>query len=145
MASTHEDYDIDPAKECSKRCRKAYPTTSSEPWVSTEGGVMWQFTVTDYFEQLHSNGHYYASNRKGRLMTQPAGTPVYQDSVDGKPVSGVLHIALTGESNQEIFIRANKDSAPFARNKGLMFGKSCNPIDRTSGGGDPGSLLDTSF
>jgi len=143
LASTHVDYDIDPAKECSKRCRKAYPTTSSEPWVSTENGVMWQFTVTDFYEQKYThNYHLYVSDRKGRLMTQPAGTPVYQDSVNGKAVSGVLHIALTGESNQEIFIRANKDSAPFASNKGLMFvpiGGSCNPIDRTSGGGDPGS------
>lgn len=129
LPATDIDYDIDPAKECSKRCRRAYPTESSEPWVNEDSNIVWKITVTDFYKwnnqycNVGYNVHnqYYANScarGKPRTITQPAGQTVVQAG----GISGKLVRALIGYPTTVIYVRADAGSKKFDKNKGLTFG-----------------------
>ena len=121
LTSVDADYDVDPAKECGKRCRRAYPTDSSEPWTNEGDNRLWRISVRD--NHLYSTGcavQHGTSCIAKRAFTfyQPAGITVYQEG----GVSGTLVYALTGFPTKDIYIRANVGSPSFSRSKGLLFG-----------------------
>ena len=112
-------YNVDPVQECSNRCRRAYPTTSSEPWTDEEGGKIYEFDVGETYV-IASQYRYYYQKGWSKLLQYPKGTEVFQDG--GR--SGTLIYSLN-DRVQRIFIRANIDSPPFTKDKGLQFTASC--------------------